>query len=213
MEIPSWLNRHVTESNLVKISDAVAAAEVRTTAEIVPMVVRSSIVVGHVPWLLFFITLPIAWVLLPYVVHGVWGEIFTVVVAAIAAVGLKDLPFIQRWLTPDNDECLSVMRRAQLEFHRAGLRATTGHTGVLIFVSMLERKAIVLADTSVSQKFTDDAWKDVLSKLLSRVKHGDFSGGMIEAVGHLGGLLESQFPAVAGDANPNELPNTLIIKD
>ena len=105
------------------------------------------------------------------------------------------------------------MRRAQLEFHRAGLRSTVGHTGVLIFVSMLERKAVVLADTSVHEKFNDDAWKDVLSKLLGKVKHGDFSGGMIEAVAHLGSLLETQFPAAPGAANPNELPNTLIIKD
>ena len=213
MEIPLWLSGHVNEESLTKISGAVADAEVRTTAEIVPMVVRSSIVVGHVPWLLFFMTLPVAWVGVPYLIHGWWGELVIILIALIAAIGLKDLSFIQRWLTPERDECLSVMRRAQLEFHRAGLRSTVGHTGVLIFVSMLERKAVVLADTSVHAKFNDDAWKDVLSKLLGKVKHGDFSGGMIEAVSHLGTLLESQFPAVAGEANPNELPNTLIIKE
>ncbi len=211
MEIPNWLRGSVTKEGLDTVKMAVADAESRTSAEIVPMVVRGSITTGHVPWLLFFMMVPVTWMLIPLVLHNIVGEILTVVVAAAFAFGLKNFAFIQRWLTPEKDEEISVMRRAQLEFHLAHLKATEGRTGVLVFVSMLEHKAVVLADQAIAEKFDPSTWDQVLEVLLSHTKKKDLVKGMAEAVKLLGTLLAKEFPAPVH--NVNELPNGLIVKD
>ena len=211
MEIPNWLSGKLDSKGADEISAAVGRAEKHTSAEIVPMVVRGSITVGHVPWLLFFIAIPLTWVLLPLVLHNWVGEILTVVVASVFAFVFKRFATVQRILTPDEDEMASVQRRALLEFHLANLPSTEKATGVLIFVSMLERRAVILADAAITARFDADAWDRVLKALLAEIGKGNFAGGMQEAIALVGSMLAEKFPAPTHGVN--ELPNTLIIKD
>lgn len=219
MEIPNWLSGKLDAKGADEISAAVERAEKHTSAEIVPMVVRGSITVGHVPWLLFFIAIPLTWVLLPLVSHFSWhtwvGEILTVVVASAFAFVFKRFATVQRILTPDEDEMASVQRRALLEFHLANLPSTEKAPGVLIFVSMLERRAVILADAAISARFDADVWDRVLEALLAEIGKGNFAGGMQEAIALVGSMLAEKFPAPTHgqEARVNELPNSLVIKD
>ena len=216
-DIPKWLHYKLDRAGFEKIKAAVGLAETRTRGEIVPMIVRKSITTGHVPVVLFLGILLILWNLIPYasgLAHGVSVyaiELVAVVLAAFLTWLLKDSSFWQRTLTSDSDEEASVMRRAQLEFFTSGIKTTEGRTGVLILVSLVEHRAVILADEAIASKLPDTTWQDVIKDMLFKIKDGDLAGGMSDAVDKVGRLLQKDFPILPGDRN--ELANKLVVKE
>lgn len=219
--IPAWLRGVIDAAGLESVRSAVIAAERRTSAEIVPMIVHRSITIGHVPLVLFFAQALILWMVLPYVAPYValyavpvppyWLlEGIAVVFAFALTALLSRFDFWRRFLTPAADRTASVMSRAQLEFYQSNIKATQGSTGVLIFVSLLEHQAVVLADKAVSDRLPPDTWTNLMENLLIRIKQNEFSKGLCEAVSAMGDLLAKEFPIQPGDHN--ELPNTVIVK-
>lgn len=217
VEVPEWLTKTVAESGLERIQKSIAQAETATSGEIVPMIVHRSINSGHVAMILFLGILLVVWTLVPFVAPfwpqiPVWGlELGAIVLAAFGAWTQKESDTWRRWLTPPVDQISDVNRRAQLEFYEAGIGGTHGKTGVLIFVSLLERRAVVLADRAISEKLPAETWDAIVQALISRTKSGDFVGGMCEAIETVGALLAQQFPIRPDDRN--ELPNQLVIKE
>lgn len=217
MEFPNWLNRKLSKADLDEIRAAVANAESKTSAELVPMIVSHSITTGHVLSLLFFIYGVAFWFIafrLATVVTQVpaWLlEFVAVLLGLLLAWMQRNSRFWWRVLTPLSDRRVSVMRRAQLEFFESDIKATKESTGILIFVSLLERQAVVLADEAIAKQVPGDTWQRVVSALVDRVKAGDFKGGFVEAVTEVGRVLESKFPIQSGDVN--ELHNDLVIKE
>lgn len=213
-EIPKWLCHLVDKNGLEKIRSSVVQAEGKTSAELVPMIVRSSIMTGHVSWIVFLMTLLLSWILIPYLVHlaphWVW-DIAAVALAAALAVALSRLDFVRRWLTSAADEALAAERRAVLEFHLSDIKNTEGKTGVLIFVSLLERKVVILADHAISSQFPPETWQNAVTGLVAKIKSGRFSDGMSETITEIGRLLEARLPLRPGDRN--ELADHLIVKE
>lgn len=216
-EIPAWAKKILKPEDFERIAEAVRKAELRTCAEIVPMIVRGSTPTGHVPWLVFLILFLSFWILLPYVFEFVpvgpaWlWEFGALVLAALLAWFLSKFDIVARCLTSAADEAMSVDRRALLEFHLSRIKETRDGTGVLIFVSLLEHRAVVLADKKISEKCPPETWERVLIELIAQVKKGDLAGGMCKAIEELGEILAREFPHYEGDHN--ELADRLIVKD
>jgi putative membrane protein len=212
-----WLVPHATPADVERIEEAVARVELQTCAEIVPMIVRSSSSHGHVPYMLFLISLFVLWTLVPYATPFVPSfsvallDLAVLLVAFIVASWGMRSDYVRRTLTPKNDQAAHVMRRAQLEFYQSNIKQTEQNTGVLIFVSLLERRAVVLADQAVSEKLPPETWQSAIDALITRVKDDDFTGGMCAAIEQVGAVLSQSFPST-GCAR-NELPNHLIIKE
>jgi putative membrane protein len=206
----------IDETGRERVRAAVERNEKRTSAEIVPVIVRMSSACGHVPWVLFLALLLLAWVGLPFLVQLAPGvPDWTLDVGAFAfAFGLtvvcERLDFVRRWFTPKHDQAMSVERRAVLEFHLAHVEATDARTGVLVFVSALERRAVVLADQAVVEKLPQESWAHAIELLVAGAKKGDYAEGICAAIDALGDRLEKAFPAIPGHAN--QLDDRLIIK-
>ncbi len=217
MQIPKWLGSHIDEQSLTKIRNAVASAEEHTTGEIVPMIVRSSSPTGHMTCLLFFLFLAFFdlcfFVALTEMKVGNIAEIQLACILASLILGivLSRLTFVQRMLTPRQDRKHNALVRAELEFHRSQIRATSAHTGVLLFVSLMERQAVVLADEKVVAKLNDHIWDEILKSLIDGLKQKDFAFGFSKAISEAGSLLAKNFPASAHGVS--ELPNDLQIKE
>jgi putative membrane protein len=213
-----WVEKIIDSEGLERIHQAVVRAEEKTCAEIVPMIVRSSAASGHVPWILFLLILLIAWTSLPWLIERspwdisdwIW-DVAAFAVTAALTYALSSLDFFKRLLTPSHDRAIAVDRRAMHEFHHSRISATEHSTGILIFVSLLERRAIVLADRAVAEKFPETTWGPVVQALLSKTKAGDFTGGMCAAIEHVGEKLKTVLPARADDKN--EVDDLLIVKD
>lgn len=119
--------------------------------------------------------------------------------------------FLMRGLLPRAYYNRLVDVRAELEFYRHYQNRTQGHTAILLFVSMLEHRAVVLADKAIASKLPPETWDEVVRLMTSELKHKDLTSGMIKAVQKSAQILSQHFPA--HPENKNELGNQLVIKE
>jgi putative membrane protein len=111
-------------------------------------------------------------------------------------------------LTPGSTKSRRVRRRA-IELFRVGAeRRTVGRTGVLLYLSLREHRAEIVADEAIVTKVAPEIWGDAMADLIEEVKAGRPGSGMAKAVDRIGALLAEHFPK--SQSNPNELPDRLI---
>lgn len=121
---------------------------------------------------------------------------------------IASIPPIRRRLTPVLLKRARVRKRALEQFFERGLNETEERTGVLIFVSLNDRRAEVLADSGINAKVDASAWSDVVTDLVAGVVAGRPGDGIVAAIGRCGGILAGHFPAEPD--NLDELPDRLI---
>lgn len=126
----------------------------------------------------------------------------------LGVFALASVPSIRRRLIPSSLKRARVRDRALEQFHAAGLGHTRERTGVLIFVSLYEQRAEVIADPGLSGQVEDAAWTMVVADLVAGVRAGRAGDGFVAAIERCGRLLAEHFPA--GPDNPNERPDALV---
>jgi putative membrane protein len=141
------------------------------------------------------------------------GELLTFLMVAavlkftVALLILKYMP-LRLALTPGATKHRRVRRRAITIFKAAAERRTAGRTGVLIYLSLAERRAEIVADAAITQATTPETWGEAMAALLVDVKHGRPADGICAAVERIGAVLAEHFPHTPGDTN--EIPDALI---
>jgi putative membrane protein len=128
-------------------------------------------------------------------------------VAGLAAALLSSrLPGLQRWLTPRSLREGYVRAAARAAFHDNGIADTSGRTGILVYVSRLERAAEVVADRGIREAVDAASWDRATMAIRSAagVAHPDASA-VATAIAGLGDLLQPVLPRGADDVN--ELPD------
>ena len=210
------------------ISDAVHAAESGTSGEVVTIVADRSDAYHDVGlhWailkMLFVPALFAAWPPLPrWIVEqitGGWGEaeirdlmlltfVAMIIVFLIVRYTLAYMP-LRLFFTPRATKRRRVRRRA-IELFKVGTEArTAGRTGILIYVSLGEHMAEIVADEAIHACVADTEWGDAMAALIAEIKHGRIAAGMIAAVGKVGAILAQHLPRADDDVN--ELPDRLI---
>ena len=112
-------------------------------------------------------------------------------------------------LTPGATKTRRVRRRALALFRVGAEKRTTGRTGVLIYLSLAERRAEIIADEAIHGRVPEDRWGAAMAALIADVRHGRPGDGLVAAIGQVGAVLAEHFPIEAGDVN--ELPDRLIL--
>lgn len=219
MDRPKWLSSRVSQSELSELEEAVRKAELNTSGEIVPLIVRRSSTIGHIP-LTLILLLTSVWLIgdrLLFFYTGIsvfdsllltFGPILFILCLTII---LSRREWVQRILTPRDDQALQVNQRAEIEFFTSNIKKTMESTGVLIMLSLVERRAVVLADKAINEKLPPETWDHVIKEIILGVKNKNIAEGMTTGVKLCGDLLSSHFPIRPDDVN--ELPNHLIIKE
>ena len=117
-------------------------------------------------------------------------------------------PPLRMALTPGRTKARRVHRRA-VELFRVGCELKTrGRTGVLIYLSLLERRAEILADRAIADQVEPEVWGEAMAVLVDEVKEGRPASGMAQAVERVGVVLARLLPPK--NDNPNELPDRLV---
>lgn len=132
-------------------------------------------------------------------------------VAWVVAVLLSRSDRAHRLAFPASDLTFEAEHRAQVEFYSSDLRSTAGRNGVLLFVSMLERRAVILADLAVVNKLDRSVWATTLNQLLTAIGDGRMGDGFTQAIESMANLLAPVFPAQKD--NRNELSDRLRIRE
>lgn len=212
-----WLDRFLTDEDITKISQAVHGAEEKTTGEIVPVIVHRSSAIGHVPlsltliFLLIIMFFEFPWKDILFVAPWIYLWPLLAIVLYVFSYFLSRSHIIQRILVPNFDEASQAFRRAQLEFYLNGVNDTKQATGILIFVSVMERRAVILADKGIAERIPPEAWQVLVDKLSQRLRKGEWSAGFQDCISECGVILTAHFPR--NDEAHNELRNDLVIKE
>jgi putative membrane protein len=221
--------RRLSEADHDKVSSAIAAAEANTNGEIVAVATPISDPYHDVAlhWAVAAMILVLAWAAwrpdwLTWwydTLTGGWhaeptlGELLTFLMI-LAVLKFTAVLLILKWmplrlaLTPGPTKHRRVRRRAVAVFKAAAERRTVGRTGVLIYLSMAERRAEIVADDAILKVTDETTWGDAMAALLADVKAGRTGDGMVAAIERVGEVLAEHFPRTDGDIN--EIPDKLI---
>ena len=215
--VPNWLKSYLSDDGSARIQKAIEQAESKTSGEVVPMIVRASSTVGHVPPMMLAI-LVIAFLLVDgfELQANLLGDhplliLVDMIVLILLANGLAQLTWVQRLLTSRADRIAQSETRAELEFYEAELNRTKDATGILLFVSLMEHRVTVLADKGISEKVPAETWTEVDKLIISGIKSKDMAKGFESAILKCGEILAPHFPIQPDDKN--ELSDKLIIKE
>lgn len=129
------------------------------------------------------------------------GVLF-VLVAALASI-----PAVRRLITPAPLKRMRVRERALEQFLAKNLQRTQRRTGVLIFVSLADRMAELLADEGVNKLIAPGAWEAPMASLTQAMRKGELVQGLQAAIAQCGALLAQHAPGSRDDVN--ELPDAV----
>lgn len=121
----------------------------------------------------------------------------------VAAALLLLVPSVRRHLTPAFVKQHYVRQRAFEQFTGKGLTETADRAGVLIYVSLKDRCAELIADQGINAKVGREEWRAVIGKLTTHIRRQEATAGLVEAVASVGAHLARHFPA--STINPNEI--------
>ena len=234
----------LNEQDAEAIGEAVARAEKNTSGEIVAAITPSSHTYSF--WELFFALICAAVVFalfmtfLPdissFAASFFWGSLPERLMPLCAGTliflitGLlfrfANIPAIDRLVVPAAYRNAAVFRRAMRFFAESGIYDTREHSGILIFISLLEKKTVIIADRGISSKIEQSVWDNLAAKLsagfskraLSVPAHtlspaartlSPAACAIVQTVEECGGLLAKHFPPSAD--NPDELHNGLVV--
>lgn len=140
------------------------------------------------------------------------GEIVPMIVKRSVTSVPKLYPaWALRWFAADEDLDGQVHYRAFQEFHKAGLTATAGKTGVLLFVSLDEHRVVVLADKAISERLPPETWQGVVATIVNGIRLGQLAKGLCQAIDECSAVLHPHFPRALDDHN--ELKDSLILAE
>jgi len=202
----------LSDSDKQCIADAIAAAEKQTSGEIVAVVARESSSYLFVPVLwAALVALLVPWPLIVFTWWSVQAIYITQLVVFLALLmALWPRP-IRLALVPPSVKQLRAHRRAVDQFLAQNLHTTGSRTGVLIYVSEAERYAEILADSGIDAKVDKGTWQRIVDGMLVDISAGRAGDGFTNAIAAVGRELAAHFPP--GTADPNELPDHLIVLD
>jgi putative membrane protein len=199
----------ISQADRARITDAIRAAETRTAGEIFCVIARYSSDYRLVPlaWAAALALVAPA----PLIYLTLWpaSVIYLVqLVVFIAAALALSLPAIRFHIVPRRTQHERAHAEAMRQFFAQGLDQTENRTGVLIYASLAERYAEIVADAGIHAKVTSDVWDQAIAALVAAMREGRAGDGFVAAIERCGAVLAEHFPP--GALNRDELPNKLV---
>ena len=220
---------YLSQADHTIVSDAVAEAELTTSGEIVTVLADrsdgySDVVLVWGVALSFSAMSLFAMVPQPFMdlwdaLVGGWTHVWTTGELATMTISLGLLAFALGWLllswdplrfalTPSPVKTARVRARAIKHFKVGAERRTHGRTGVLLYLSMREHRAEIVADQPIAEKVPAEVWGEAMADMLAEIKEGRIAEGLAAGVRDVGKVLSEHFPRAEDDQN--ELPDRLI---
>ena len=202
------IHRFLTDAARKALTDAVEDVEAQSSAEVVVAVRPSSGSYLHAD-LLAGIAAAVACLVgllfSPWPFGLVWFVVDPVLLGARVGFLVSRLPAVRRGLTRPGVRRRRVLEAARATFVEKRVHATSGRTGLLVYISLLEREAVVLHDVGIDILATSDGWQRACEDLAESVRRGDDGVAVAARVRALGDRLAPAFARSADDVD--ELAN------
>jgi len=178
-----------------RISQAIHAAEANTSGEIICVLARTSshatalpVLIAAaaalaLPWaLLFFTALPLDRILMAQI------ALFAVLAAVLS------LPTVRVALMPRRARRAIAHRAAMEQFAIRDLARKPDRSAILIFVSLAERYARIIADEGIAQRVPQAHWQAAIDALIAHMRDGRIADGFVSAIELCGKQLAEHYP-------------------
>ena len=193
-----------------RICDAVHSAELKTSGELVPMLVceshsyplaaiRGGTLIALLTALGFTQMLADMFWLEPNNLWVFLGLFFPVFL--ICNVLINTFPRFKRCFLFGSEMDEEVQNAAFAAFFTERLYKTKNANGILIFISLLEHRAWVIADSGISERIPQEQWQDAVAVITNGIREHKQCQALCEAIGMIGDVLEKEFPLQDGDMN------------
>lgn len=201
------------------VRQTVQAVEKTTSGEIAPMVVSASheypaaaivggLTLAVVPALMMTMTVD-------YFLWTDWNSLWIFLLMAalffpVSSFLIERSLRMKRWFVSESQMALEVQRGAFLSFYQENLHQTREENGVLLYISVFERKAWILGDRGVNGKIAASGWQPLVDNLTQGIRQRKRGEAICHAIEEIGNLLREHFPVKVQDAN--ELEDLIIGK-
>jgi putative membrane protein len=200
----------ISKEDRDRIANAIRSAEARTSGEIVCVLARTSTHATAFPVILAaLVALATPWALMAFTAMTVQGILSVQVVVFLLLLMLLCLPSLRVALMPRKMRRVIAHRMAMEQFISRGIAGNKNRAGILIFVSLAERYARIIADDEIAARVPQAAWQGAVDALITHMRDGRIADGFIAAVDACGDELERHFPRVAG--SHSELPDRIYV--
>lgn len=190
------------------LTDAVRDVESRSSAELVVAVrarsgsyLHADLIAGILAALASLIGLLFS----PWPFELIWFVIDPLLVGLLAGFAASRLPAVRRALTLRRVRRRNVDTAARATFVEKRVHGTTGRSGILLYISLLEREAAVIHDLGADILATTEGWRHAVDGIEEGVRRGEDGAAIAARIRELGDLLA---PALARGAHDvDELAN------
>jgi len=193
----------------------IAETEKRTNCQIVLSIIGRCDVYEELPWKAFALGASLAG-LAAIVINTVvplWytrSATLVAILATLAGGALLALltvlfpGFAKYFLTSSQAE-EEIRQYAQALFLERELFATRGRTGILVLVSLFERRVVILPDTGLAHQLPEKTLHDIIGSMTPFLKKGDIRKAFETVLEHLSRTIRAAGSGTGRDALPNAL--------
>lgn len=212
---------YLTADEAASLDALVVRLEARTGIQIVPAIVGKADSYAELPWKAFALGASLASLALVVAdyLRPDWVTATTAVLHAMTVLTLASacallsifVPSCARLLLRRIRADVEVRQYAESMFLRRGLFATRERTGVLVLVSLFERRVEIVADTGFGGRVGGPEWQAVIAGMTPHLRNRRPFEALRDALAAIEELLVARgFRGVAG---ANELPDATVEED
>jgi putative membrane protein len=186
----------IPREEAARIEAALRAAQARSSGQIVCVLARASSHYEMMPlvWSAL-IALAAPWPLLLFTELAAERIFIAQLALFLAALGMLSLPALRLRLTPRSVRRANAHRAALEQFVLRGVTHCAERNGILIYVSLAERYARIVADDGAAKVIAQAEWRTIVAALTDQMKSGDTGDALMDAATKCGELLARHFPA------------------
>lgn len=209
-----------SDADLRRIEEAIHDAEERSRGEIVAAAAGSSGAYPGAAWtgaclgaLTALLLLVVAnWVTDVWGLGApLWALLAAVGGAAIGHVAVSASDTLKRWLTADEVLDRQVDLAARAAFVEHEVFATRDRSGVLLYLSLLERRVVVLGDSGIQAHVAVGEWDGIVAGIVRGIREGTAADALVAAIGRCGEILDRRGLERRAD-DVDELANRLRLE-
>ncbi|MBS9721558.1 TPM domain-containing protein [Tianweitania sp. BSSL-BM11] len=204
----------ITSPDHERVTNAIREAEARTSGEIYCVLAHQSGDYFYAAGFSVLCAMVVADVAVAFLLDHLWFSLRLPLFAALEAAAVISVlgllwvfPAMRLHLVPRRVLYRTAHDNALRQFLARNVHRTQNRTGILIFVSLAEHYATVLADEGIAEKVPQENWNAIIADLVEAARTNRLADGYVQAVTASGLLLAEHFPV--GLADRNELDDHL----
>jgi putative membrane protein len=201
---------NISQQDRERVSAAIRAAEAKTSGEIVCVLARTSSDATAPPILLAsVVALALPWLLIAFTQFSVQRILLLQIVVFFFAAVLLCLPRVRVTLLPRGARRAAAHRTAMEQFVIRGIARKKDRSGILIFVSLAERYARIIADQGIAARVPQSDWQAAVDALVTHMSSGRIADGFLAAIKACETVLVTHFPRT--EMSRDELPDRIYL--